>query len=245
MRQAAAGLALVVAAAACSSPGAGRPSLTVVAAASLTEPFTEIARLFEAEHPATDVALAFAATPAVAHQVRAGAPADVVAAAERAVVDALAADGLAGPVVAFATNRMAVAVAPGNPLGIRTVDDLAAPGVDLVVCAPEVPCGRLADRALTGAARPARPRSYEPDVKAVLGRVARGEADAGLVYATDVRAAGDRAAGVPLGAAGLVAEYGAATVTASPAGERARAFVAFLGSPAGRRALAAAGFELP
>lgn len=245
MRRAVAGVALVVAAAACSAPGAGRPSLTVVAAASLTEAFTEIARRFEAEHPGTDVELAFAATPAAAHQVRAGAPADVVATAERAVVDALAADGLAGPVVAFARNRMAVAVAPGNPLRIRTVDDLAAPGVDLVVCAPEVPCGRLAHRALAGAARAARPRSYEPDVKAVLGRVARGEADAGLVYATDVRAAGGRADGVPLTAAGLVAEYGAATVTASPAGEQARAFVDFLGSAAGRRALAAAGFELP
>lgn len=245
MRRALAGVALVVAAAACSAPGPGRPSLTVVAAASLTEAFTEIARRFEAEHPGTDVELSFAATPAAAHQVRAGAPADVVAAAERAVVDALAADGLAGPVVAFARNRMAVAVAPGNPLRIRTVDDLAAPGVDLVVCAPEVPCGRLAHRALAGAARAARPRSYEPDVKAVLGRVARGEADAGLVYATDVRAAGGRADGVPLTTAGLVAEYGAATVTASPAGARARAFVDFLGSAAGRRALAAAGFELP
>lgn len=247
MRRAAAAVAVALAAAGCASSGdtAGRRSVTVAAAASLTEPFTDLGRRFQAANPGVEVEMAFAASPSVAAQVRAGAPADVVATADRVVVDALAADALTGPVRTFARNRLAVAVAPGNPRGIRTVDDLARPGVDLVVCAPEVPCGKLAAAALARAAVAPRPRSYEPDVKAVLGRVVLGEADAGLVYATDVRAAAGRVDGMPLDGHGLVAEYGIATVTASDDPRGARAFVDFVASPAGRDVLTAAGFEVP
>lgn len=234
-------------AAACASSGqAGHAgSLTVVAAASLTEPFTEIGRRFEAAAPDVRVELAFAASPSVAAQVRAGAPADVVATADRSVVDALAAEGLTGPVRTFARNRLAIAVAPGNPLAIRTVDDLGRADIDLVVCTEEVPCGRLAANALARATPPPRPRSFEADVRAVLGRVALREADAGLVYTTDVRAAAGRVDAVALEGDDLVAEYGIAAVAASGDPQRARAFVDFVTSPAGRDALSAAGFELP
>lgn len=247
MRRAAAAAAVALAAAGCASSGgaADRRTVTVVAAASLTEPFTDLGRRFEAANPGVEVETAFAASPSVAAQVRAGAPADVVATADRVVVGALAAEGLTGPVRAFARNRLAVAVAPGNPRGIRTVDDLARPGVDLVVCAAEVPCGKLAAAALARAAVAPRPRSYEPDVKAVLGRVVLGEADAGLVFTTDVRSAASRVDGVPLDGPDLVAEYGIAVVTASADPRSAQAFVDFVASPAGHDVFAAAGFEVP
>ena len=246
MRRAAVAVAVAVAASGCGfSGGADGGSVTVVAAASLAEPFTELGRRFEATRPGVEVEMAFAASPSVAAQVRAGAPADVVATADRVVVDTLAAGGLTGPVRTFARNRLAVAVALGNPLGIRTIADLARPGVDLVVCAAEVPCGRLAGAALARATVAPRPRSYEPDVKAVLGRVALGEADAGLVYVTDGRAAAGRVDTVPLGGRDLVAEYGIAVVATSPEPPTAQAFVDFVASPAGRRLLTAAGFEVP
>lgn len=249
MRRALAAVAVVAGLAGlagCGGSGGGdRSSLTVVAAASLTEPFTELGRRFEAANPGTTVEVAFAASPSVAAQVRAGAPADVVATADRVVIDALAAEGLTGPVVTFARNRLTVAVAPGNPLGIRTVDDLARPDLDLVVCATEVPCGALAARALASAATAPRPRSFEPDVKAVLGRVVLGEADAGLVYETDVRAAAGRVDGVALAGDDLVTGYGIASVAASDDVPGARAFVDFVTSRAGGEVLAGAGFELP
>ena len=238
--------ALALAGCSPSGGGGGRVTVTVVAASSLTEPFSEIGRRFEGAKPGTGVAFAFAASPAVAQQVRAGAPADVVATADRAVVDALARDGLAAPARTFARNRLSIAVARGNPLSVRGVDDLARPDLDLVVCSPEVPCGRLAARALAAAAVRARPRSYEPDVKAVLARVALGEADAGLVYLTDVAAAAGRVEGIALsGGRDLVAEYAVATVAAGGHAGEARAFVDFVVSPAGREVLEAAGFEVP
>lgn len=224
--------------------GAG-PSLTVVAAASLTEPFTEMGRRFEEAHPGAEVQLAFASSPSVAAQVRAGAPADVVATADRGLADALAAEGLTGPVRTFARNRLTIAVAPGNPLAVRTVDDLARADLDLVVCAPEVPCGRLAALALAAATTRPRPRSYEADVKAVLARLVMGEADAGLVYVTDVRAAAGRVDAVPMARGELVADYALARVAASTDGDGAQAFVDFVGSPAGLQVLSAAGFEGP
>jgi molybdate transport system substrate-binding protein len=245
MRRAAAVVAVALACTGCgSSDDTAGGSVTVVAAASLTEPFTELGRRFEAAHPGLHVKMAFATSPSVAAQVRSGAPADVVATADRVVVDTLAAEGLTGPVSTFARNRLAVAVAPGNPLGIRTVDDLARRGVDLVVCAVEVPCGKLAVAALARAAVAPRPRSYEPDVKAVIGRVALGEADAGVVYVTDVRSADGRVDGVPLEGSDLVADYGIAVVASGDTG-RAQAFVDFVASSAGRDVLTAAGFEVP
>ena len=229
------------------APSAGREghSVTVLAASSLTEPFTELARRFERSHPGTSVALAFAASPAAAEQVRAGAPVDVVATADPAILEDLAADGLAGARRVFARNRLALVVAEGNPRRIGGVDDLAAPGVELVVCAPEVPCGRLAVRALAAATVAVRPVSHEPNVKAVLTRVLLGEADAGLVYATDVRAAAGRVDGVDLPAAhGMAVEYAIAPLTRST-GDLAPAFAAFVGSAEGRGVLRRGGFEVP
>ena len=236
--------AAVLAACAPSVEHDGR-SVTVLAASSLTEPFTELARRFERAHTGTRVELAFAGTPAAVEQVRAGAPFDVVATADPALLEELAVEGLAGRSRVFARNRLALVVAEGNPHRIGGVDDLAAPGVDVVVCAPEVPCGRLAARALASATAPVRPVSYEANVKAVLTRVLLGEVDAGLVYASDVGAAAGRVDGVDLpDADGLVVEYAIARLTRSE-GDVAPAFADFVGSAEGRDVLRRGGFEAP
>lgn len=253
-RRRAGGLALVVllvAAAAAAGAACGRGDgdgrrLTVLAASSLTEVFDTIGRRFEAAHPGASVRFSFSASSALAAQVRDGAPADVIATADRPTVDDLADAGLTARASVFARNRLAILVAAGNPHGIRTLADLARPGLVVVLCAEQVPCGSLAARTLRRAGVDVRARSLEPDVKAVVSRVVLGEADAGLVYSTDVRAAAARADGVALAPQDEVATaYAAAPVVAGADAGLARAFVAFLRSAPARDALLAAGFEAP
>ncbi|MGQ0521945.1 MAG: molybdate ABC transporter substrate-binding protein [Actinomycetota bacterium] len=249
-RRRAGGLVLVVLLVAAGGTGCGRGGdgrrLTVLAASSLTEVFDTIGRRFEAAHPEAGVRFGFSASSALAAQVRDGAPADVVATADRRTVDDLAGAGLTATASVFARNRLAILVAAGNPHGIRTLADLARPGLVVVLCAEQVPCGSLAARALGRAGVAVRARSLEPDVKAVVSRVVLGEADAGLVYATDVRAAAGRADGVALSPEDEVATaYAAAPVVAGADAGLARAFVAFLRSAPAREALVAAGFEAP
>ncbi|GIU90445.1 MAG: molybdate-binding protein [Acidimicrobiia bacterium] len=167
--------------------------MTVFAAASLTDAFTALERRFEATHAGIDVTLNFAGSAELAAQIADGAPADVYAPADEAnmarLVRAGAVDG--APAV-FARNRLAVAVERGNPLGIRGLQDLARREVTVVTCASQVPCGAYADQALAKAGVRLAPASREDSVKAALAKVRLGEADAAIVYATDVtrRAAG-------------------------------------------------------
>lgn len=244
MRGVAAALAaLALVATACGgSAGGGRDEqrLTVLAAASLTEPFTELAGRFEAEHPGLDVVTSFDSSATIATQVDAGAPADVVATADPRTMD-LMRGALDGEPVVFAHNVLALVVPPDNPAGIEDVADLQR--ADFVVCAPAVPCGALATGLLEDAGVTARPRSLEVDVKAVLTKVLLGEADAGLVYASDVVAAGDKVRGVPLGDGGPGTEYPAAVVADSANPELAREFVDLLVSAEGQQVLADAGFS--
>lgn len=229
-------------------PGGGgaEGDLTVLAASSLTEAFDDVGRRFGAAHPGVAVRFSFAASSALAAQVRNGAPADVIATADRRTVDDLARAGLVAAPEVFARNRLAILVAAGNPRRIRSLADLARPDLVVVLCAEQVPCGSLAARALAGAGAAVRARSFEADVKAVVSRVVLGEADAGLVYATDVAAAGDRADGVGLAPGDDVAtDYAAAPVAASDEARLARDFVAFLRSAPAQQALGAAGFEGP
>ena len=243
-RAARVGAGTLIALAACGVPSAGGRSVTVLAASSLTESFSELARRFERAHPGTEVELSFAASSAVAAQVRAGAPADVVATADAALMEDLTAEGLVGRATVFAHNRLALVVAEGNPHRVGSVADLAAGDLDVVVCAPEVPCGRLAARVLAGVAG-VRPRSYEANVKAVLTRVVLGEADAGLVYATDVRSARDRVEEIALpGGDGLVTAYAVAAVARSTDATVSE-LVGFVRSSEARSVLVAAGFEIP
>ncbi len=218
-------------------------SITVLAAASLTDAFNELGRQFQAAHPGIAISFSFGASSTLAQQVKAGAPADVLATADEATMQVAVAGGVAQPEV-FARNRLAILVARGNPKGVRDLADLARPDLVVVLCAAEVPCGRFGQQALDKAGVKASPRSLEANVRGVVSKVALGEADAGIVYVTDVRAAGDRAEGVTIpDALNVVATYPIATVTATRNGSLAGGFVAYVRSPEGRQILATAGFQ--
>lgn len=171
--------------------------LTVLAAASLKKTFTELGRQFEAAHPGTSVQLGFGGSSDLVAQLQQGAPGDVLATADTAtMVKAAAEDLLAATAQPFATNTMMIAVPPGNPAGISAFADLARPGVDVVVCAPQVPCGAATTRVEANTGVTLSPVSEEGSVTDVLGKVTSGQADAGVVYVTDVSAAGDAVLGV-------------------------------------------------
>lgn len=219
-------------------------TITVFAAASLKGTFTELARTFEAENPGTTVALSFAGSSDLASQISQGAPADVFAPADLAnmkkVQDAGLVDGAARN---FATNTLAIAVAPGNPAGITALKDLARPGLKLVTCARQVPCGTAAAMVAEAAGVVLNPVSEENAVTDVLGKVASGEADAGLVYGTDIKAAGSKVAGIQFPESGsAVNTYPIAGVAGGRNKAAARAFLDLVTGPEGRRVLAAAGF---
>ncbi len=173
-------------------------TLTVLAASSLTDVLEPVVDSFEGDHPGLSVRTSFAASSTVVQQVNEGAPADVVALAGESSLEPLEQDRRHGPVSLFATNQLQIAVPVDNPAGIEGLDDLRADGLTLVVCAEQVPCGQATERLFAQEGLQPDVASYESDVRATLTKVELGEADAGLVYRTDVAAAGDRVAGVEI-----------------------------------------------
>lgn len=228
MRRVAAALALVLTAA-CGTGGSG---VTVAAAASLTEAFEALG----------GAAFSFAGSQQLVAQVEARAPVDVVATSDTDAMDRLVRAGLVDPPATFARNRLAIAVAAGNPGRIAGLPDLGRAGLKVVLADPAVPAGRYARLVLDRAGVVVRPASLELDVKAVVRKVVAGEADAGIVYVTDVPAAAR--VDIP-DAANVIATYPVAVVRATGDRAGAQAFVDRLLGPAGRSALAAQGFELP
>ncbi|MET0830077.1 MAG: molybdate ABC transporter substrate-binding protein [Microbacterium sp.] len=222
-------------------------SITVFAAASLKSTFTELAEQFEAAHPGTAVELNFAGSADLVTQIIEGAPADVFASADEKNMAKLTDAGLvAGDPADFATNVLEIAVPPGNPAAIEVFADLAAPGVKLVICAPEVPCGAATVTVEEASGVTLAPVSEESSVTDVLGKVTSGEADAGLVYVTDVIAAGDAVEGIGFAESGdAVNTYPIAALTDAEEADVAAAFVEFITSEAGQAALTAAGFGQP
>ncbi|WP_374007180.1 molybdate ABC transporter substrate-binding protein [Leifsonia sp. LS-T14] len=222
-------------------------TVTVFAAASLTRSFTELGSRFEAAHPGTHVTFSFAGSSDLVSQLTAGAPADVFASADQAnMAKAVAAKVIDGKPVDFATNVLAIAVPPGNPAHVKSFADLASPSIKTVVCAPQVPCGAATAAVEKSAGVTLKPVSQESSVTDVLGTVRSGEADAGIVYRTDVKGAGSAVDSIPFPeAAGTVNVYPIATVANAPDPRGAAAFVAFVNGPEGRAALAAAGFGAP
>lgn len=220
--------------------------IVVFAAASLTESFTEVAEAFTAATGA-EVTFSFDASSALAAQIIEGAPADVFASADEPNMTKITDERLNGaePVI-FATNLLTIAVPPGNPAGITGVADLANPDLKVVLCAAEVPCGRYAAQILETAAVPVTPVSLEQNVRGVLTKVTAGEADAGIVYVTDVTAAGADAEGVEIPAdINVLAEYPIATLADSGSQETAEDFIDFLLGPDGRAIMASHGFGAP
>ncbi|WP_338089634.1 molybdate ABC transporter substrate-binding protein [Nocardioides lijunqiniae] len=239
-----AGMALVLPLAACGGDDGEQRTITVLAAASLTETFTTLAADFEAAHEGVRVRLAFDSSATLAEQAVGGAPADVLATADTTTMDS-AADALAADPRVFATNTMVLVVPADNPADIRSFDDLG-PGVDYVVCVDTAPCGKVAAALLSSADPGAEPASLEVDVKAVLAKVTSGEADAGLVYASDAVAAGDAVTTVEVpGADAQVTTYPIAPLDQSQDAELARQFVDLVLDEEGQQVLRDAGFGAP
>ncbi len=240
------GLAVLLPLAACSASGTGddEPAeLTVLAAASLTDVFEQLATPFEEEHDAS-VTFSFGSSTDLAEQAADGAPGDVLATADETSM-AIAEDaGVAGEVETFATNVLAIVVPAGNPAGIESLDDLE--GATWVRCADEVPCGKVAVAVLAADGVTAEPASLEEDVRATLDKVVSGEADAGLVYATDAVAAGDDVDTVEVpGAEDQRTSYDATTLEQADDADLAADWVAWVTSDEGRAILADAGFGTP
>lgn len=221
--------------------------LVVFAASSLTESFNEIGSAFMTEHPGTKVTFNYGASSELVTQINQGAPVDVYASADQANMTKLtdAGNGSGQPKV-FATNLLQIIVGKGNPKGIQTVADLAQPGLIYVTAAPEVPIGKYAAQVLTTAGVTATPASFEQNVKGIVTKVTAGEADAGIVYATDVQAAGAKAQGVDIPATiNVKATYPMVVTKAAPNPDAAAAFIDFALSEQGQKILHAKGFLAP
>lgn len=224
----------------------GRTTLTVFAAASLTTTFEELERTFETDHPDVDVRLSFGGSSDLVAQLTEGAEADVFASADTKNMDKLVDAGLAdGDPSEFATNTLTIAVPPGNPAGVQGLADLGDDDLSIVVCAPEVPCGNAALEVAKAAGVTLAPDSEEQSVTDVLGKIEAGEGDAGLVYVTDVTAAGERVEGIAFPeSADVVNHYPIAVVADAPRADLAREWVDLvLGD--GQAVFAAAGFGPP
>ena len=228
------------------SPSGLSGTITVFAASSLSAAFTTIGADFEKSHPGTMVKFSFAGSSSLAAQIQQGAIGDVFASADQPNMQKLVDAGLTAesPQV-FTRNDLEIVVGKGNPKHITSLADLARSGFVVVLCAPAVPCGRYAAQALQKAGVAAKPASLEADVKAVLSKVALGEADAGIVYVTDVKGAGAGVEGVAIPPAlNVVADYPVALLKDSQNSALARAFVGYVLAD-GRRILTQYGFTNP
>lgn len=229
-----------------SSSTTGTGTVVVYAAASLQSVFEKLGTAFEAKHPGTTVKFSFGGSSGLLTQLTQGAPADVFATADTPTMDRARTAGLVGRAEPFATNVLTIATAPGNPKHIGGLPDLAGPGVSVVVCAKPVPCGAATATVTTAAGVTLRPVSEEDSVSSVLAKVRHGQADAGLVYRTDVRAARGAVGSVDFPQAdGAVNVYPIAALTGARNASGARAFADLVRGAEGRAALADAGFGAP
>jgi molybdate transport system substrate-binding protein len=207
-----------------------------------------MSKAFEARHRAVKVTFNFAGSSALAQQINQGAPADVFVSADETNMKKVTDAGNAANPKTVARNRLAILVEKGNPKAIAGLADLAKPGVVFVLCAAEVPCGKFGAAALAKAGVTAKPASLEENVKAVVSKVTLGEADAGIVYVTDVQAAGDKAQGVDIDIAAdpaLEAVYPIAVTTSSTNRAAAQAWIDYVLSAEGQKTLGTFGFLSP
>ena len=242
-------LALLLPLAACGnddtpdSTSGGGGELTVLAAASLPDVFAQLATPFEEEHDA-DVTFSFDSSTNLAESVADGAPGDVLATADETSMGIAEDAGVTGDVQTFATNVLTIVVPKGNPAGIKSLDDLD--GATWVRCADEAPCGKVAQAVLADNGITAEPVSLEEDVRSTLDKVISGEADAGLVYATDAVAAADDVDAIEIpGADSELTSYFAATLDQSEDSALAADWVAWITSTEGQAILGDAGFGSP
>ncbi len=230
-----------------SSSGEKTKTLTVSAAASLTDTFTELGKQFEADNEGVKVKFSFGGSSDLVAQIQQGAPADVFASADTANMDKATADDLIeGEPVNFASNTLGIAVPPDNPAKVTSLQDLSKPGTKVVVCAAEVPCGAAAQKVEEAAKVTIKPVSEEQSVTDVLNKVETGEADAGLVYVTDVKSAGDKVKGITFPeSSSAVNTYPIGALADSKNQDLAKEFVDLVTGPDGQQVLADAGFAKP
>lgn len=229
-----------------SSSGSGT-TLTVYAASSLTDTFTELGTRFEAAHKEVKVRFSFGGSSDLVAQIQQGAPADVFASADTATMDkAVSAKAVEGKPKSFASNTLEIAVPADNPAHVSSLKDLTKPGTKVVLCAAEVPCGAAAHKVEQASKLTITPVSEEQAVTDVLTKVESGEADAGLVYVTDVKAAGSKVKGVTFPQAkAAVNTYPIATLAKSKNAQLAKDFVTLVTGAEGQSVLADAGFGKP
>lgn len=250
---AAAGIALLAAGCGSGSSDEGATdaaeptTVQIFAAASLQEPFEELGEEFEAEHDGVELAFSFAGSSTLVEQIRQGAPADVFASANTANMDKLLESGMQGAdPVDFASNTLTIAVPAGNPAGVTDLASLTAEGLNLVVCAPEVPCGAATGTLEQAAGLELAPVSEEQSVTDVLNKVTSGEADAGLVYVTDVARGGDEVEGITVPQAQeAVNHYPITTVQNAEHAALGAEFVGLVTGERGQEILAGYGFADP
>jgi molybdate transport system substrate-binding protein len=220
--------------------------ITVFAAASLTDAFTELGTTFESGNPDASVEFNFGASSALREQILAGAPADVFASANTSNMDQVVDAGAASDPEDFVTNLLEIAVPAGNEAGVTGLDDFADPDLLIGLCAEDVPCGEFGREALANAGVTPSIDTDEPDVRSLLTKVEAGDLDAGIVYVTDVMAAGDAVEGVEIPADdNVVATYPIAALTDAGNAELADAFVEFVLSDDGQEILQSYGFDGP
>ena len=259
-----AGAAALLALSACSSSGSGSSSstasdssaaasdklsgtVTVFAAASLKESFTTLGEQFERAHPGTKVTFSFGGSDSLAASITGGAPADVFASASPKTMKIVTDAGDAsGTPATFVRNQLEIATLPGNPDKVASLKDLTNPDLKVVLCDKEVPCGAAAQKALDASRLKLTPVSYEQDVKAALTKVELKEADAAVVYKTDVHAAGDKVGGVEFPeSADAVNDYPITLLKDAQHTDTAKAFIALVRSAEGQKVLTEAGFLKP
>ncbi|MDN5916543.1 MAG: molybdate ABC transporter substrate-binding protein [Pseudonocardia sp.] len=252
-RQLALAAAVLLAVAGCGSGGgeqqapaqpAAGGEATVFAAASLTEAFTQLGKDFQAANPGSTVTFNFAGSSTLSRQIGQGAPAGVFASANNAQMKKVVDGGMAtGQPRVFVTNKLQIVVPKGNPAGITGLADFGKQDLKIAICAEQVPCGALSKQLFQTAGVTPAPDTQEQDVKAVLTKVSLGEADAGLVYRTDVASAGDKVQGIEFPEADTETnEYPIVALKNAPNPQVAQAFVDYVLSPAGQQVLERFGF---
>jgi molybdate transport system substrate-binding protein len=250
MRRAAA-IAAAVVIVSVAQPAAAKPrvsgEVTVFAAASLTESFTAIKEDFEKKYPDITVKLNFDSSSNLAAQIQQGAPAAMFASADEVNLQKTIDSGdVVPPPVVFARNRLVIAVEKGNPTKIKRLADLDREGLIVTLCADQVPCGKYAAEAFAKAGADVSPASKEENAKAALSKVSLGEADAAVVYVTDVEAARDSVSGVRIpDRHNVIATYPAGVVKDNPNRVAAKAWVQFLDSTKARAIFEKLGFLPP
>ncbi|WP_307167750.1 molybdate ABC transporter substrate-binding protein [Streptomyces rishiriensis] len=222
-------------------------TVTVFAAASLKESFTTLGKAFEKAHPGTEVTFSFGGSDSLAASITGGAPADVFASASpKTMAIVTDAGDASGTPATFVRNQLEIATLPGNPHQVSSLKDLTKSGLKVVLCDKTVPCGAAAQKALDAAELKLTPVSYEQDVKAALTKVELKEADAAVVYKTDVHAAGDKVEGVEFPeSADAVNDYPIVRLKEAKNAVAAEAFIALVRSAEGQKVLTEAGFLQP